>query len=534
MLINLGDPLLRKYDTNLEVYNTDFDGGLGTEVFSDPNKTIFTVKPLDFNNDGLQDLIVVYTDGTVKLSKNYGYGTGANFKNLENLMLIAVGIQDVYVGDVDGNGYPDIIVQTTNNQLRVYTNNFGKFDVDGNPICLNTNVNEGNISETPIDTSGVYQIFLEDMDKDGSLDIITNDKKGFVKIFYGGKNGQNTYVSTNKATCDTGRYNRQAVNTTIITRFGIKLNADEVVDNSMAHRYGLNERYMANSGLNIDPASLDSLGAGVPNVDEIGKMLNGMSDEQLKNFNPADLYNMVAMQDADPNAMAAAGADATLKYQEITTDTLNSGKKTNIFIPISYLDTSANKDPDNVEIYKIYKDLNGDILENGDIVEIQVHFKAGKKGFVGAFGDKIQGPRKVSLNNNGIPKSLADNLQLYTTNPYKLILHEGDQNFSYLMDNIRINPNQTRSYSYQVIYSDTQTQLISLEDIDGTKYGTGYEDIKLGGDVDIKLQPADGCIKFMKAFVNQPNDTHRTYTTKDINLNEIIINYTEKSTETQS
>jgi hypothetical protein len=449
-------------------------------------------------------------------------------------MLIAVGIQEVDVGDVDGNGYPDIMVQTTNNQLRVYTNNFGKFDVDGNPVCLNTNVNEGKISETPINTSGIYQIFLEDMDKDGSLDIVTNDKKGFVKIFYGGKNGQNTYVSTNKATCDTGRYNRQAANTTIITRFGINLTNDEIVDNSMAHRYGLNERYMANSGLNIEPADLEEMGVEVPDMSAIEDLLNGMTDEQLKDFDPSLLYKMARMETADPNAMATAGIDAALKYQEITTDSLTSGKKTNVFIPISHLDTTASKDPDNVEIYKIYKDLNGDILENGDLVDIEVHFKAGKKGFVGAFGDKIQGPRKVSLNNNGIPKSLADNLQLYTTNPYRLILHEGDANFSYLMDNIRINPNQTRSYTYQVVYSDTQTQLIDLEDIDGTKYGTGYEEIKLGGDVDIKLQPTDGCIKFMKAFLNQPNDAHRKYTTKDINLREIIVNYTETIKETQS
>ncbi|MDR2540435.1 MAG: VCBS repeat-containing protein [Candidatus Peribacteria bacterium] len=170
-------------------------------MFSDPDKSIFTTKPIDFNNDGLEDIIIVYTDGSIKLAKNYGYGP--NFKNLENLMLIATNIQEVHIGDIDGNGYPDIIIQTTNNQLRAYLNTYGKFDVDGNPFCLNTNVEAGEVSKNPIDTSSVYQIFLEDMDKDNSLDIITNDHKGFVKIFYGGKNGQGTYISKDKATCDT-------------------------------------------------------------------------------------------------------------------------------------------------------------------------------------------------------------------------------------------------------------------------------------------------------------------------------------------
>jgi hypothetical protein len=42
---------------------------------------------------------------------------------MQELMRIAVDIQDVYVGDVDGNKYEDIIIRTSNNQLRAYLNN---------------------------------------------------------------------------------------------------------------------------------------------------------------------------------------------------------------------------------------------------------------------------------------------------------------------------------------------------------------------------------------------------------------------------
>jgi hypothetical protein len=105
---------------------------------------------------------------------------------LEDLLLLAVNIKEVYIGDIDGNKYQDIVILTQNNQLRGYLNGYknphgsqnpnGTFDVDGYPICLNTNVELGEISEHPEQLDGIDQIFLEDMDNDGQLDIITYDK----------------------------------------------------------------------------------------------------------------------------------------------------------------------------------------------------------------------------------------------------------------------------------------------------------------------------------------------------------------------
>jgi hypothetical protein len=96
-------------------------------------------------------MLVVYNDGTLKLAKNYG--TEPNFINLQDLFVIAVGVNEVHIGDVDGNGYEDIIIRTKNNQLRTYLNNGGIFDVDGNLVCINTNVNSKEKSETPGDIS---------------------------------------------------------------------------------------------------------------------------------------------------------------------------------------------------------------------------------------------------------------------------------------------------------------------------------------------------------------------------------------------
>jgi hypothetical protein len=163
-------------------------------------------------------MLIVYNDGSIKLAKNYG--SEPNFYNLQDLVVIGIGIEDVYIGDVDGNGYDDIIIKTKNNQLRTYLNDGGIFDVDGNLICLNTNVNEGKKSETPGNMSGIYQFFIQDMDMDGKVDIVTNDKKGQVKIFYGGNtNDYANYVSKLNYACDEEWYERQKANTLTVTQF---------------------------------------------------------------------------------------------------------------------------------------------------------------------------------------------------------------------------------------------------------------------------------------------------------------------------
>lgn len=148
----------------------------------------------------------------------------------------------------------------------------------------------------------------------------------------------------------------------------------------MAHRYGLkmptevevDTSNLSNFGIDLTPAQLKQL------------------ENLPKDYDTSQLFDLLGMNgDSFDSAyqMADAGADASIRYREIYTNELTSGKKNNVFIPISYLDTSKD---DNVEVYKTYKDLNGGFLENNDLVEVKVTLKAGKKGFSGAFGDKIQ------------------------------------------------------------------------------------------------------------------------------------------------
>ena len=63
--------------------------------------------------------MVVYKDGTIRLQKQY---QDKRFRDMETLMVSAEQIKDIFVGDVDGNKYEDIIIRNTKDQLRIYTN----------------------------------------------------------------------------------------------------------------------------------------------------------------------------------------------------------------------------------------------------------------------------------------------------------------------------------------------------------------------------------------------------------------------------
>lgn len=50
------------------------------------------------------------------------------------------------------------------------------------------NAEPGATNPAPEDFSNINQMFVEDMDKDGKLDIVTNDSFSDIKVFYGGGN----------------------------------------------------------------------------------------------------------------------------------------------------------------------------------------------------------------------------------------------------------------------------------------------------------------------------------------------------------
>jgi len=68
-LINIGDPLLKRLNENIVIKNTDVDAGKGQQLFADNGKGVMQSIPIDFNNDKIQDLLVVHSDSTIRLLK---------------------------------------------------------------------------------------------------------------------------------------------------------------------------------------------------------------------------------------------------------------------------------------------------------------------------------------------------------------------------------------------------------------------------------------------------------------------------------
>ena len=155
-------------------------------------------------------------------------------------MVSAEQIKDIFVGDVDGNKYEDIIIRNTKDQLRIYTNENWIFDVDGRLACLNTNVKLGEGSKTPRSLTGTHPIFVKDMDLDGKIDIATFDVRGYLKIFYGNwSKKSHSYLSNTGSTCDDERFKRQEKSTKIVKKFWLQLGNTPVKDRSIIRRDGL-------------------------------------------------------------------------------------------------------------------------------------------------------------------------------------------------------------------------------------------------------------------------------------------------------
>lgn len=140
------------------------------------------------------------------------------------------------------------------------------FDVDGRLVCLNTNIEDGQVSTDPSNISNI-QTFFEDMDKDKVLDIVTSDSLGDIKIFYGGvTDGEPNYLSKLAYTCDANRYARQKKSSIVVKRFGLSIDPDLYIqDMSLLHVKGRNINSDVNTGTADVNYSSATLPANAPN-----------------------------------------------------------------------------------------------------------------------------------------------------------------------------------------------------------------------------------------------------------------------------
>lgn len=601
LLINLGDPVLKRKEKsdikpNHEIDWIKFDGWIGKQIFNTPWKNIFKVLPIDFNKDGIKDILVIYTDGTVKLSKNYG--VEPYFRNLDNLLFLVSDIDDAFVGDVDGNGYEDIIIKTYDSQqksqLKVYTNEGGRFDVDGYPACLNINVSLGEISKTPMDLSQAHQIFLEDMDNDGAMDIVTNDTKGYVKIFYGwSTNGHANYLSTKKEWCDSNWYQRisslnrkSKANMQIVDFRGVKIDKNtKVLDASMLHREGLEKPLEADASQNNSQFYSPSIDFDDPQY-----------NLEWKDLDPEEIQQLVSNLQGTPNQllnsfnndeMLSAGTDEALKYQELsfvlpgewkiklnpwkvtsptcTVDGLRVGSgwawylcddlwsrikvtclSGEFYDDNGYTGTSLSLSCNTTifmplpyledtkwSAWKTYKDINGWNLEDGDTVEVTVYIKANDQ-MVGTFGDIISGPWKYDESSTiaWAPKTMSTQ---------KITYKWSAKSWWHIWTLVSMEP-----FSYMIqqfslpkgaelSYTYTMKYVASsVRDIDIKDLDGedfGRTDLKSDTLKEIVSKPQDGCIKTESVQVNKGN---RGFEKTILDLQRLIDKTSEKSQNAQS
>jgi len=478
-VINLWDPLLSRKSNNENVYGTNYDGGLGQEIYSDSENDISSTHEIDFNNDGLKDLLVVYLDWSIKLSKNYG--SNPNLRNMQEIMRIAIPIKDVYVWDVDGNNYEDIILRTQNNQIRVYLNHDGIFDVDWNIACLNLNVYEWEVSDTPSDLSWLFQFFIEDMDMDNILDFVTYDYKWYIKIFYGWTtNWYSNYLSTEKYACDTWWYDRQISNTKIVAAFWANVTSERVYDDSMIRRVWMvkpeitvSESELSDFWITIDTGSLESKITAKDRDNDVN--ITPLIDEVMNNF--------------DVNKASEQYVNKALKYQEVSlyeNELVWWSWHMFPFVPISYL--TPDSVGDKAAVWKNYSVKNGgSILADGDIVTVTVTIQA-RQSFVWSFWDIIQWPWKLYFDDDNIFEWIE-----FISNQKNAVVKKRDGNFAYLIDNISLNAWETMVFKYDLEYAATPLRKMDIS------YRTFWSDDDLP---DIKMQPVDWCAKDFDAFVN--------------------------------
>jgi len=452
LLINLWDPLLKRIDRNTPKNDTDFDAGIGQVINTDAKSPILKVVEWDINNDDLVDFITIYTDWRVQRSKNYGWDNPMT--DLWDLLRIDERIKDVWLGDVDGNNYKDILVRTNKDKLRVYKNTNTVFWVDWYPVCLDH-------GGDPDSLASVEQFFLEDMDLDGALDIVMNTHLWEIKIVYGWTTASgDTYVSNNLLGCDESRRLRQQDNIKVVKQYGSEIREElKVVDNSLIRREGLSATDEFDQIENPDIAS------SLP--------MPGSSAEQgidFSTFDPASIVNDAAW-------WILRWSIAPVPFLPLY-ETLDEEE-------IRYVAINQGDSADEVKVFKTYKDLNWDLLQSGDVVNITVTIEWPTTKKLTYF-ELLKGPRTVSSSST----LWVSTLNTWTLNDDAVISPLPDSEYLLVIDNIDMDWNDDVTFSYTVTYSGWPLVRIDVDQVSEDEYP------------DIKVFPIDWCMQYRRDCIN--------------------------------
>ena len=470
-VINLWDPVLSRKNDNDPVPEASFDWWIWNEIYVDSQNDIFWTYEIDFNSDWSKDLLVVYLDWTVKLAKNYWWAP--DLRNMQELMHVSVGIKEIFVWDADGAWGEDILVLTDNNQIRAYLNNGGAFDVDGSVACLNQNVFDWEKSLTPSSLEWISQLFIEDMDLDGILDIVTYDEKWYIKVFFWWWKENPHYLSKDKFSCDGWWYDREIWNTTIVDTLWVQVVNKDIYDNSLLHwsllerpKLDIKESELPEYGVKFDPKTLEMLiKSRWWNTDWD---ISAVTTEIMENF--------------DVKQASQKYVDDWARYVDVSLYGDDWKTQNYLFIPSSYLWPQ-----DNLIAWLVKKNYYvkswSTILQDGDIVTVRVTITGNPASIIPMdwwiFADIVQWPWNLYYDDEWMLKSFR-----FISNPSGAVLKRKNWEFAYVVDGISLWAWAQMSFEYDLEYNYFPLKKLSIT------HNTFY-----GQWPDIKSQAIDWCEK---------------------------------------
>jgi len=177
--IILGDPMVRlNVDDDLVSELTGYSKDIGEMILAGQDE-IQQVMEFNYNDDGFDDLLVVYRDGLVKLLQSRG--ANGKFRDKGYLMNIFGGITSMAIIDANGDGRDDLLVGTLEsctpneeNHLALYVNENGALRQENFSL---------NISGLP------QEMEARDMNGDQCQDLVVSDTAGNLRVFNNKKSG---------------------------------------------------------------------------------------------------------------------------------------------------------------------------------------------------------------------------------------------------------------------------------------------------------------------------------------------------------
>ncbi|MBA4336967.1 hypothetical protein C0416_04325 [bacterium] len=169
--ITLGDPTVRLVNENL-AGGSGFTNDIGKPIYYSED-TIQELILADYNNDGLEDVILASESGEVRLLEHQL--SAQQFEDKGKLLDLANGIYSGAAADFNNDGYDDLLFSTKESCI-------------GEEVCIYIFENNGgtlNRINVPLDVKDkISSIKIGDLNNDNYPDIITAEFSGDIKVFY--------------------------------------------------------------------------------------------------------------------------------------------------------------------------------------------------------------------------------------------------------------------------------------------------------------------------------------------------------------